>query len=152
MAILGVAFAVPVAAAFASLWHPRLKQPEPEWVAACTLQSLAADGIPQRIPVKLPRFDAWARLPDETVGCVFLRRIRMDEVRGLSATYHLGTAVEYNAAAGVFEVPCWNVQLDIDGRRLHSIVEWGDLQAVRTRVRGDMVYVNAADAAPSGSS
>jgi hypothetical protein len=146
LAILGVAFAVPVAVAFASLWHPGLKRAEPEWVAACMLQALPPDGIPQGIRVNVPRFDAWARLPDETVGYAFLRRIGTDEVRGLRGTYYLGSIVEYNAASGVFEAPCWNVQLDIDGRRLHSIVEWGDLQPVRTQVRGDVVYVNVADA------
>ena len=141
-------FAVPVAAGLATVLDTRSKHIQPEWVAVSTLRALPEDGVPQLVPVRVSRFDAWSRMPDDVVGHVFLRRVnKTTEVRALSALYQGGT-VEYDTQMGVFNVPCWNVQCDIDGRRLHTVREWGDMQPVRTLVRGDVVCVNVVDAIP----
>jgi hypothetical protein len=144
-----LAYAVPVAAGLACVLAPCVQAARPEWVAVTTLESLPADGIPRKVPIFIPQFDAWSRLPDEVSGCVFLRRMPApSRVQGLRATNHAGCMVEFNAERRVIEDPCWSGRWDIDGRRLHSIPEWGDLQSVRTVVRGDIVLVNLADAIP----
>ena len=144
MAVLALAFAVPFGVGLAGIWRTPALSERAEWVAVTTLDSLPAEGVPHRFPVSVPQFDAWNRLPDRVVGFVFLRRAGgMEEVLGLRTTYHMGCIVKYNASARRFEVPCRkDVWFDLDGRRLHSVAEWGDLPSVRTEVRGDVVYVN----------
>ena len=94
----------------------------------------------------MPQFDAWAKLPDEMVGSVFLNRIGDREIAAFRATYHHGSTLEFDTESNQFWAPCWkNVRFDVDGRRLHSIQEWGDIRRVRSHIDGDIVYVSLPD-------
>ncbi len=148
-AVLALAVGAPLTVGLACIFGSRGGGARPEWIAVTTLESLPADGVPRKVPIFVSQFDAWSRLPDEVAGDVFLRRVeKPPQMLALRATNHAGCPVEFNAELRVFEDLCWNGLWDIDGRRLHSIPEWGNLQPVRTAMRGDVVSVNLNDAIP----
>jgi hypothetical protein len=144
---LAVALAVPVAAGVATcVVGPIARSSRPEWAAVTELESLPADGTPLEFPIVITRSDAWCRLPDEVAGHVYLRRVETPtRVLALRATNYAGCRVDFNPDSRVFEDPCWNGRWDINGRRLHSTPEWGDLGPVGAVVRGDDVFVSLPD-------
>jgi hypothetical protein len=148
-AVLAPVFAGPVAVGFAFLIGPPSSSARPEWAPVARLETMPADRLPQKVPIVVPQFDAWSRMPDEVSGYIFLRRLEgRPQVLALRATTHEGCPVEFNAESRAFEDLCWNGLWDINGHRLHSIPEWGDLQPVRTAIRGDVVSINLNDAIP----
>jgi hypothetical protein len=144
-ATLTVACAVPLAIGMAAMLDPIGRDKPPEWVAVTTLHALPVDSAPQRVPVSMPHFDAWTKLPDQVVGHVFLDRHGDRMVTAFKATY-LGAPLEFDPGTNQFWTPCWKgVRFDIAGRRLPPVDQRGDLRQVRLDLDGDSVHVNLAD-------
>lgn len=142
-----LACGVPMAAGIAVFVDPARQLAPAEWVTVASLSSLPADGSPQRVPVRIARADGWTRLSDEEIGCVFLSWSGdADSVHALQASYHAGSAVEYDAVTEQFDVPCWSdITFERTGRRLHSVAEWGDMRPVRARIADGQVDVHRDD-------
>lgn len=141
-----VALMLPTAIGVAFLASPPSEREPPEWVKVTTLSLLPADGVPRRFLVSVACFDTWERLPDKTIGTVFLRRVPTSgEVLGLQGEYYLGSPVEFDVEAQVFRDVCWGMQCDINGKRIHSIARMGDIERVRVVIREKSVYVKLED-------
>lgn len=149
---IGIAAGVPAVAGMAVFVNPLAADRSPEWASVGSLDALPADGAPRRVPVLFPETDAWARLPESRVGSVFLIRSPVDgRVRAYPGTYHCGAQVEFDETANQFVVPCWEgIRFASDGRRLHSVREWGNLGEVRLRVVDQTVLVCLADVSSGG--
>lgn len=144
--LIVTACAIPFAVGIAAVLDPIARNKPQDWVAVTTLQALPIASGPKKIPVSVPQFDAWTRRPNDVVGYVFLNRVGDREMKAFRATYHLSSTLEFDADASQFWAPCWkNVRFDIEGHRLHSIREWGDIRRVRSYVDGDVVYVSLSD-------
>jgi len=143
---IGILFVVPVAAGMAVFTDPLAADRSPDWVSLGPLEALPADGVARRVPVRVSETDAWARQPECQTGTVFVMRSSgKDGIRAFKGTYHCGAQVEFDEMANQFVVPCWEgIRFTPDGRRLHSVREWGDLRGVRARVvDGELLALRA---------
>lgn len=145
------ACAILTAAGIAAVCTPAHRSNPPEWVPIAALHSVSVASGVQKIPVAVSRTDAWFRGPDEVIGYVFVKRSGNRERIAFRATYHLGSSLEFDEKANEFFSLCWNdVRFDAEGRRLHSIYDWGDLRRVRTDVVDDVAYVKLSDVMDDG--
>jgi Rieske Fe-S protein len=80
------------------------------------------DGIPRQFAVSADVVDAWTRATGQRIGSVFLSRSpddSADTVTAFTATCpHLGCAVDFDPAAGLFECPCHESAFALDGKKI----------------------------------
>jgi hypothetical protein len=118
-----------------------------DWVLLSSLSALPDNGQPIRIPVMLPRYDCWNRLPDELVGAVYARRIPGTEsIKVLSAMHgRFNVLVEFDPETKCFRSMCYIVRFDTNGKvlpddRLQGF-QYEDLQAFPTKVIDGSLYI-----------
>ena len=84
--------------------------------AVTTLAALPADGIPRRFPIIAERINAWTRMPQASIGTVYLRRLPDNTVQAFNATCpHTGCLVHAHPDQAAFLCPCHESRFALDG-------------------------------------
>lgn len=94
-------------------------RPSPVWLAVANISEIPADGHPVFLPLRLPRFDAWNRFPDDEVtGHVYLRRdVITNEVMVFSALHGpLSVPIDYDHQSNCFISRCFGTRFQLDGK------------------------------------
>lgn len=109
---------VPAAAGLAVLTDPLHRKAaagEKQFVAL--LDSLPADGQPQKFAIRASRVDAWNKMPNAPVGAIYLRRTGEKSVEALNVTCpHAGCFVDFRRAQKDYFCPCHNSSFDLAGK------------------------------------
>ncbi len=82
---------------------------------------LPVDGTPVLRPVFGKRFDAWARLPDERICDVFVRREPRTMRVSVAPSWHHGDLripIRYDDRKNRYASVCWNVAFDMKGKEI----------------------------------
>ncbi len=143
----GVAILVPAAVGVVAFLNPlRQKGQGGGWMRLAALDTLPADGTPQRVPLIAERTDAWTHFPAEPVGAVFLRRTG-DKVTALQVVCpHAGCSIGYQSApqGGEFLCPCHAATFDLSGKRTQTTSQSPrDMDSLEVEVRNQTeVWVN----------
>jgi len=135
---------VPVAASVAVALDPLRKgTADADFVQITSLDSLPADGTPQKFTVKADHQDAWSRFPNRVIGAVYLRRLEGDKLQAFNVVCpHLGCAVEFREEPRDYFCPCHNSSFDLAaGTQEASSPSARGLDELETEVRGGEVWV-----------
>lgn len=86
---------------------------EAPFIAVANLDSVPADGTPQKFTVRADKADAWSRFPNQVVGAVFLRRVTGSDGEEVIQAFnvvcpHLGCAIEFRDEPRDYFCPCHN--------------------------------------------
>jgi Rieske Fe-S protein len=109
---------VPAGAGVAVLLDPlRRKASSGEKIFVTSLDSLPADGLPQKFAILASRVDAWNKLPNAPIGAVYLRRTGEKSVEALNVVCpHAGCFVDFRQDKKDFFCPCHNSSFSLDGK------------------------------------
>jgi menaquinol-cytochrome c reductase iron-sulfur subunit len=109
---------VPVAAGLTVLVDPlRRKTAAGEKMMITTLDSLPADGTPQKFAIMADRVDAWTKFPNAPVGAIYLRRTGEKTVEAINVVCpHAGCFVDFRNDKKDYYCPCHNSAFGIDGK------------------------------------
>ena len=116
--IIVLTLALPSAAFLAA---PSNSQHQVQWIRVASVSSLPEDGTPRLMPIRLARRVDWTRMPEETIGHVFLRRTpEAGAVVALTPHHSRGAAVAYDVEKRCFRCTCWGVEFDRNGNPLEG--------------------------------
>ena len=135
---------VPVAAGVAVVLDPLSRSTaDAEFIEVTTLDSLPADGTPQKFTVKADQQDAWSRFPNRVIGAVYLRKTGEKEVQAFNVVCpHLGCAVDFRETERDYFCPCHNSAFDLEnGTQEASSPSARGLDSLETEIRGTQVWV-----------
>jgi Rieske Fe-S protein len=114
------------------------------FVRVTTVDSLPADGKPQRFTVIADQADAWNYFPDQRIGNVFLRKTSSGDIVAYNEICpHLGCSVAYNPSAPeneAFRCPCHASAFSLDGKKSNQIPP-RDLDTLEVKTEGNDVLV-----------
>lgn len=118
----GLAYALPALAGIVAFLDPlKQKSQAGQFLRVASLDTLPADGTPQKVSIVSDRTDAWNRFPNEPVGAVMLRRTGDGQVEALNVVCpHAGCSVQYESAEGKLFCPCHGASFDLSGKRLDA--------------------------------
>jgi menaquinol-cytochrome c reductase iron-sulfur subunit len=140
-----IAVAVPVVTGLVTFLNPwRQRGAMAKYYRVTSLSSLSAGAPPSRFPVVSERSDAWNRLPAQTIGVVFLRRVDDKTVEAFQAMCpHAAGFVTFDAAGNEFVCPYHGARFTPDGARHdpHHCASPRDLDRLAVELRGDEVWV-----------
>ena len=134
----------PVVAGIAVVLDPlRLPPDDAEFLNVTTLDSLPADGTPQKFVIKADKQDAWSRFPDRVIGAVYLRRLKDDLIQAFNVVCpHLGCAIEYRDVEKDYFCPCHNSDFALeDGSQGRGSPSARPLDSLETKVEDGQVWV-----------
>jgi hypothetical protein len=139
-------FVAGMAAGAVFLTAPTQAVPLSRWHDVAYLPEVPVGGPPQRLPIIVPRYDAWTRLPPAVAGVIFLRRTSDGELIALRAEHGgpLRIPVVFDAQSDSFRSLCRRVAFNLDGEEIPvgDVPLIGEnLQKLPTVVRGDSVWV-----------
>jgi hypothetical protein len=117
------------------------REPVKVWYFVSRIDELSQDGTPQQAVVRVARRNAGTRLPEETVGRVYLRRIpETGELIALRTVHSRGSSVLYDDEKRVFRCGCWDIEFDLNGNerdgRFSAVIS-----QVKVKVEGGEVFV-----------
>lgn len=101
--------------------HPLRRSETPadgRWILVARLSALPDDNVPRRFPAVADHVNAWTRMPQQTVGAVYLRRSPGDAtVQAFNVVCpHAGCLVDYAPEQKGFLCPCHDSRFTLDGR------------------------------------
>ena len=112
------AVVIPAVAGLTVLTDPlRRKTAAGEKMLITSLDSLPADGTPQKFAVMADRVDAWTKFPNAPVGAIYLRRTGEKSVEAVNVVCpHAGCFVDFRSDKRDFFCPCHNSAFSLDGK------------------------------------
>jgi menaquinol-cytochrome c reductase iron-sulfur subunit len=147
----GIALLVPTAVGLASFLNPLRQKGQSGDFKLTTLETLPEDGTPMRFPIIVQeRIDAWSHYPHESIGAVYLRRLKSNDgkprVQAMQVICpHAGCSIAYEPGekGGKFYCPCHGANFDLAGARTDQKSESPrDMDALEAEIRnGNEVWV-----------
>ena len=139
-AAIGVALAVPAAL---YLFSPPRVKPEPDWVDAGDIGSLAPNA-PAEISFRQKRIDGWREVLEKKTAWVVKTPDHGVIAFGPQCT-HLGCAYHWEEATGDFLCPCHTSRFSIDGEVLSGPAP-RPLDRYLVRIEGTKLQLNSVEA------
>lgn len=113
------------------------------FIPVASLESLPADGSPQKFTVRADKSDAWSRFPNQVIGAVFLRRLADEggepRIQAFNVVCpHLGCAIEFRDENRDYFCPCHNSAFALaDGIQEASSPSARGMDELETRIESN---------------